>query len=86
MRMEEYVKNLILIPGILILYYYAVTGKVLNIGLTYVVLDMFVLIGIIRYEQKRRIRRRMEEEEENSGRALANTLRKLDDLRSINWK
>lgn len=81
MKVTDYVKTLILIPGIFILYYYAITGKLLNITLTYLLTDGFVLFGIIRHEQRKRIHRRIEEEMELSGKALEDTLYKLEKLR-----
>lgn len=81
MKITDYAKNMILVPGILVLCYYAVTGRVLNITLTYLLTDSFVLLGIIKHEQRKRIHRRMEEELELSGKALEDTLYKLEKLR-----
>lgn len=73
--------NLILAPGALMLIFYAVTGKVLNVPVTYGIVDILVLIGIMGYERIRRKRQRLEEEEEYSGIGLENTRRKLEHMR-----
>lgn len=75
--------DLILVPGVLLLLYYAVTGRVLSIPVTYVIVDIVVLIGIRYYTKLRRKRQRLEEEEEYSGRARENVRRKLEYMRQL---
>lgn len=73
--------NLIMAPGVLLLLYYAVTGKVLNIPVTYVIVDIVVLIGIRFHAYL--WRKRIEEEEEESGRAMENLRCKLEYMRQL---
>lgn len=75
--------NLILAPGVLLLLYYAVTGRVLSIPLTYVIVDIVVLIGIRYHAKLWRKRQRLEEEEEHSGRAMEDLRRKLEYMRQL---
>lgn len=73
--------NLILAPGVLLLFFYAVTGKVLNVPATYGIVDILVLIGITGHERIRRKRQRLEEKEEHSGAGMDNVRRKLEHMR-----
>lgn len=75
--------NFILVPGVLLLLYYAVTGRVLNIPVTYVIVDIVVLIGIRCHAKRWRKWQRREEEEEYSGRAMENVRRKLEYMRQL---
>lgn len=75
--------NLILVPGVLLLLYYAVTGRVLSIPVTYVIVDIVVLIGRRCHVVLWRKRQRLEEEEEFSGRAMENVRRKLEYMRQL---
>lgn len=73
--------NLILAPCAVMLIFYAVTGKVLSVPVTYGIVDIGVLIGVTKYEMIRREQQRMEEEEEYSGIGLENTRCKLEHMR-----
>lgn len=75
--------NLILVPGITILFCYGVFGILLSIPLTYLIVDVFWIYGIRKYECRRIARQKMEEEEERSGRALESIRQKLEELRQI---
>lgn len=75
--------NLILLPGVIILLLFEVLGILLNIPLTYLIVDVFIVLGIRRQECLRIARRKAEEEEELSGRALQNVRQKIEELRQM---
>lgn len=87
-KMSEFAKlclysNLILLPGIIVLLCYEVLGVLLNIPLTYLIVDVLSILGIRRQERRRIVRQKVEEEEELSGRAIQSIRQKIEELRQI---
>lgn len=87
-KMSEFARlclysNLILLPGVIILLCYEVFGILLNIPLTYFIVDVLSVLGIRRQERRRNVRQRAEEEEELSGRAILSVRQKIEELRQM---
>ena len=75
--------NVIVIPGIVILFFYGVTGILLNEPLLYVIVGMLAVWCAKRQECFRVNRQQLEWEEEVSGRGLLNIRRGIEELRKM---
>lgn len=72
--------DLLIIPGMIIFITYAVSGKVLNMYLTYGIVDFIIIIESMIYVRYREERKRIEEEAENSELEWEYIRRKIEQL------
>lgn len=75
--------NLILLPGVIILLFYEILGVLLNIPLTYLVMDVLAVAVIRRQQHRRSARQKAEEEEEASGKVILAVRQKIEELRQM---
>lgn len=78
--------NILIVPGLCILIYYRCTGDILNIPLTYLVLDLVIVLWIRRRELRKAQRRLIQKEEFISGKYMENLSQKIEELRQIENK
>lgn len=75
--------NLIVFPGVVVLLTYGIFGILLNIPLTYLVVDTVTFFGIRAQECRRIERRRREEEAEHSEEVRQRIYQKIEELREM---